>query len=332
MTDGLTRRDVIKGSLGVGAGVGAGLLAGVNPGVNPAIASESEDTVTPRRRVLRFAHLTDIHVKPEKGAGEGMATALRHAQSLDDPPEMIFTGGDGIMDALAATHSRTKQQWDLWNRILKDECSLPVQHCIGNHDIWGWSKKKSETTGDEPLWGKRWAVEAYGLDKSYRSFDQAGWHFIVLDSVQPRPTGGYMAVLDDEQFDWLEKDLAAVDPATPILVISHVPIVSVAPAFFRDYFKDYKTQVPGSLLHNDMHRIKDLFYKHKNIKLCLSGHIHLVDRVEYLGVTYICDGAVSGAWWGGDWHETPAGYGVIDLYDDASFDHVYVPYGWEAVE
>lgn len=267
MTDKLTRRDVIKCSLGVGAGIGAGLL----PGASTALAGESEDTVTPRKRVLRFAHLTDIHVKPERGAGLGMAAALQHAQALDDPPEMIFTGGDGIMDALAATRSRTQQQWQLWNSILKNECSLPLQHCIGNHDIWGWSQKKSETTGDEPLWGKQWAIEAYGLDKSYRSFDQAGWHFIVLDSVQPRPQGGYMAVLDDEQFDWLAEDLAGVDAATPVIVISHIPIVSVTPAFFKDYFKDWRTQIPGSLLHNDMHRIKDLFYKHKNIKLCLSS-------------------------------------------------------------
>ncbi len=327
MTGKLTRRDVIKCSLG--AGVGAGLSAGLFQGVNQAVASASEDTATRRKRVLRFAHLTDVHVKPERGAGQGMAAALQHAQSLDDPPEMIFTGGDGIMDALAATRSRTKQQWQLWNSILKSECSLPLEHCIGNHDIWGWSKSKSETTGDEPLWGKQWALEAYGLEKSYRSYDRAGWHFIVLDSIQLRPQGGYVAVLDDEQFAWLEDDLAQVDPATPVIVISHIPIVSVTPAFFKDYYKDWKTQVPGSLLHTDMHRIKDLFYKHKNIKLCVSGHIHLVDRVEYLGVTYICDGAVSGAWWGGDWHETPAGYGVFDLYDDGSFGHAYVPYGWE---
>ena len=30
-----------------------------------------------RRRSLRVAHLTDIHVQPEQGAPEGMAKALR---------------------------------------------------------------------------------------------------------------------------------------------------------------------------------------------------------------------------------------------------------------
>ena len=325
MTNGITRREAIRAT----AGAAAGAVVWAGAGVTDA---RGQSTINPsRKRVLRFAHLTDVHVKPEKGAAKGMAAALRHAQSLNDPPEMIFTGGDNIMDALAATHSRTKQQWDLWKSILKDECSLPVEHCLGNHDIWGWSKKKSETTGDEPLWGKHWALQAYGIEKTYRSFDKAGWHFIVLDSIQPRPQGGYVALLDDEQFAWLADDLKKTDPATPVIVISHIPIISVAPAFFKDYYKDWSTQVPGSLLHTDMHRIKDLFYQHKNVKLCVSGHIHLLDRVEYLGVTYICDGAVSGAWWGGNWHECDEGYGVFDLYDDGSFGHSYIPYGWEPV-
>ncbi len=325
MADGLTRRGAIKTAAGAAAVVWSGAGMG-------QVRGEAE-TQRKRRRVLRFAHMTDVHVKPEKGAGEGMAAALRHAQGLDDPPELIFNGGDAIMDALGATRERTQLQWDLWNSVLKSECSLPIEHCIGNHDIWGWYKKKSGTVGDEPMWGKAWALEAYGLAKPYRAFDRAGWRFIVLDSVQLREGGGaYTAMLDDEQFDWLAEVLEDTGPGVPVVVISHIPIVSVVPAFFKDYFKDHKTQVPGALLHTDMHRIKDLFYKHKNIRLCLSGHIHLVDRVEYLGVTYICGGAVSGAWWGGDWHECEAGYGVVDLYDDGGFGYEYVPYGWAARE
>jgi 3',5'-cyclic-AMP phosphodiesterase len=325
MSEGITRRGAIKAAAGIATG------AVVLPGPGVAEVLGQTDTVRNRRRVLRFAHMTDVHVKPERGAAEGMTKALRHAQSLSDPPELIVNGGDAIMDALGQTRSRTQEQWGLWHSILKNECSLPVESCIGNHDIWGWYKKKSGTAGDEPQWGKASALAELGLNKPYRAFGRAGWRFIVLDSVQLREGGGaYTAKLDDEQFDWLAGELASIDPATPVVIISHIPIVSVVPAFFKDYFKDGKTQVPGALLHTDMHRIKDLFYKHKNIKLCLSGHIHLVDRVEYLGVTYICGGAVSGAWWGGDWHECEAGYGVIDLYDDGGFGYQYVPYGWES--
>lgn len=317
----LDRRDLIRTAGGVGAGLLLPGCASTAPAASPP--------ATTRKRTLRFAHLTDIHLKPERGADAGFIAALHHAQSLDDPPTMLFNGGDAIMDALGQTAERTTTQWDLWHKITADHCALPIEHCIGNHDIWGWYTSKSGTTGDEPGWGKASALDQLGLDKPYRSFDRAGWHFVVLDSVQLREGGGaYVARLDDAQFEWLAADLAATPSATPVVVVSHIPILAVTPMFFHNEFKDGDPDLSAALIHTDLHRIKDLFHRHPNVRLCLSGHIHLVDRVEYLGVTYICDGAVSGAWWGGDWHECDEGYGVIDLYDDGTFEYQYVAYGW----
>ena len=61
-----------------------------------------------RKRVLRIAHLADIHVQPELDAAAGMASAIEHAQNLKDKPDMILQGGDAIMEALAADKARTK--------------------------------------------------------------------------------------------------------------------------------------------------------------------------------------------------------------------------------
>ncbi len=314
------RRELLK----LAGGVGAGLLAG-GASAQPVTSGQ----MASRLRTLRFAHFTDVHVKPERGADRGFIAALQHAHALDDPPELLVNGGDVIMDALGQTAERTQTQWDLLHRILDDHCRLPIEHCLGNHDIWGWYTDKSGTTGDEPKWGKACALEQFQLEKPYRSFDRAGWHFVILDSVQLREGGGaYVARLDDEQFEWLQGDLADTPDTTPVVVVSHIPIVAVTPMFFKNEFTDNDPDLSAALIHTDLHRIKDLFARHGNVKLCLSGHIHLVDRVEYLGTTYICDGAVSGAWWGGDWHECDEGYGVIDLYDDGSFEHQYVPYGW----
>ena len=88
MTNGITRREAIRATAGAAAGAVAWAGAGVTDARGQSMSNAS------RKRMLRFAHLTDIHVKPEKGAAKGMAAALRHAQSLEDPPEMIFTGGD----------------------------------------------------------------------------------------------------------------------------------------------------------------------------------------------------------------------------------------------
>jgi 3',5'-cyclic-AMP phosphodiesterase len=281
-------------------------------------------------RSLRLAHLTDVHVQPELAADKGMVACLKHVQALADRPQLILSGGDSVMDSFGQTRDRTKTQWNIWRDTIKGECGLPVEACIGNHDVWGWNKEGSKTTGNEPLHGKNWAVEALGIGKRYRSFDKAGWHFVVLDSTQPGPKpGSYTAYLDVEQFDWLAKDLAAVKSETPVLVMSHIPILSAAVFFDGENAKSGDWRVPGAWMHIDAARIKDLFGKYPNVKVCLSGHLHLVDRVDYNGVTYFCNGAVSGGWWKGNYHECAPGYAVLDLFPDGTFDRQYVTYGWE---
>lgn len=83
-------------------------------------------------------------------------------------------------------------------------------------------------------------------------------------------------------------------------------------------------------MHADYKRLKNLFRDHRNVKLAVSGHLHQNERIDYAGMTYLCDGAVSGGWWKGP-HlngECDAGYAALNLYDDGTFDHEYVNYGW----
>src|SRR5215510_6722376 len=79
-----------------------------------------------KHRPIRFAHLTDIHVKPGIVPETGMAKALQHAQKLSPKLDFIINGGDSIMDALEADKAKTQTQWDLFHKILKQETSLPI--------------------------------------------------------------------------------------------------------------------------------------------------------------------------------------------------------------
>jgi hypothetical protein len=133
---------------------------------------------------LQFDGGTDIYVQPEKQAAEGFAACLDHIQHLKDPVELVLMGGDSIMESFDADDARTKEQWTVWNAVLNGHCSLPVRSAIGNHDIWGCGKTKSKTTGSEPNYGKRRALAMLRLDNRYYTFSEAGWQFIVLDSVQ----------------------------------------------------------------------------------------------------------------------------------------------------
>lgn len=280
-----------------------------------------------RKRVLRVAHLTDIHVQPERGAPLAMEKCLEHVQSQKPKPDLILTGGDMIMDSLGASEARTREQWDVFTRVLKANLSLPIEHSIGNHDVWGWGAR--DKFSSESKFGKVWAMEAMGLAKPYRSFDRGGWHFVVLDSVHSTEGNGYQGRLDDEQFEWLKDDLAKTDPKKPVLVLSHIPIIGVCAMYDGENEKTGKWVIPASYVHVDSRRIKDLFLKHRNVKLCISGHEHQLDRIVYNDVTYICNGAVCAGWWGGDYFECTYGYALIDLYDDGTFENRYVPFGWK---
>ena len=117
--------------------------------------------------------------------------------------------------------------------------------------------------------------------------------------AQPATKAHYMAGLGDEQFDWLKSDLAAVAPVTPVMIVSHIPIYSIA--VLNGDLKDETgaTRVPKGGMHTDYKRLKDLFRRHRNVKLAVSGHLHLNERIEYAGMTYLCNGAVSGDGWKG---------------------------------
>lgn len=308
---GITRRELFKGLAGL-------LLGGF-------ALSKSKAQPPARRRVLRIAHLTDIHLEPNHPSVSGFIRCLRTVHELNPRPDLILNGGDSVADVFAQNADRAKALAETWRKVLKENCTIPVEHCIGNHDVWGWNKEKSGCTGNEPNYGKKWAMELFELETPYRSFDRAGWHFIVLDGTFPAGNG-YTARLDEEQFEWLKEDLKRTPASTPILVLGHQPILSVSAYLDGDNEKTGNWVVPGAWMHIDARRIVELFYQHKNVKLCLSGHIHLYDKSEYNGVTYVCNGAVSGGWWGGNYHQTPPGFGLIDLYDDGSFETQYLTY------
>jgi len=282
---------------------------------------------SPRRRALRVAHLTDIHVSDKPGAPEGMAAALRHAQNLADPPDFLLFGGDCIGDALYTPKEYVLPQWDLWDRVLKAELKLPAYQCLGNHDIYGWKHRDRASAEKDPAYGKPLALARLGLKQAYYSFDRGGWHFVVLDSMQfAENNWGFVGLLDEPQFQWLEQDLAATPATTPVCALSHMPILSAAAYFDGKVDPSRDWSVPGASMHIDAQRLKDLFFRHPNVKVCLSGHLHLVDDVTYLGVRYLCNGAVCGGWWKGKNQEFGPLYAVLDFYSDGSVDHQIVSY------
>ena len=266
---------------------------------------------------FRVVHLTDLHISPDPVSIQGVERAL--ASSQGHKPDLLLLGGDIILDGVDAPYGWAVRQWEVFRRVLNQASNLPVEACLGNHDLWGGQGGAGSQR--DRMGGKAMALDYLGLKRSYRSFDRGGWHFVVLDSILATENG-YTARLEESQYQWLVKDLAGVPAGRPILVLSHVPIAAICSFFDGPNERPSGWHVSGTLMHTDARRLKDLF-RHHNIKLCLSGHIHLADVVRYLGVTYACSGAVSSGWWKGRNQEFGNGYAIVDLYPDGSFDYRY---------
>lgn len=304
------------------------LQTGALAAVGTALGLPAEAAAAPdRKRTLRIAHLTDIHLQPGKVSETGFENALQQVHELSDKPDVIFFGGDNIMDALAASKEKTKEQFILWQAKLGKLCRLSYHTIIGNHDVYGWSQPGfAKKTG---LDSKKRACDELNIKNRFYSIELGGWKCLMLDSTQPQKSKGYIAAIDPEQMEWLKGELKSTAWNTPIALISHIPIFCMSALFDGSPFKDNAYRVSGSNIHSDARALKDLLYQHKNVKLALSGHIHLIDRVDYLNVKYLCNGAVSGAWWGGINQEFPPAFATINLYDDGSSEHEMHYYKWQ---
>ncbi len=286
-----------------------------------APALSSVNLTNDKNPVLRIAHLTDVHLKNELGAPAHFVKCLHHVQQQTPAVDLILNGGNIVFDMNKENLGTINNQWLLVHQIMKQECSLPIHYCLGNHDIWWYENNKGTA-----VYGKQYALNQLQLARPYYSLMQNGWKIIMLDSVHLDIDGTwYIGKLGDEQFAWLENELKQTPAQTPVMVLSHIPILTATLMVQDDIVN--KWVMLGGDMHTDTAKIIRLFYQHPNVKLCLSGHIHLRDKVVYNNVTYLCNGAVSGAWWRGNNRETAPGYGLIDLYADGSFTEQYVNYG-----
>ncbi len=319
----VSRRDLLLG------GAASSAALGLNPlgsGLAGAVSTRAFDSER-RTPSLRAAHITDVHIKNDKNAPKGVAAMFAHMfGQKEKAPELVLNTGDCVMaidgnikaDAALA-------QIDLWKEATQ-ACKAPIKSCLGNHDIWSAKDTSAKLPAEKK--GAALMTEVLGMPAPYYSFDMGGWHFISLNSMCNWPNYGS---LTPEHMTWLKKDLEKTPKSTPVCVLSHLPILSITSLVYGDSCrKNNDNLVPGAWQHADCWAITEVFRKHPQVKLCLSGHMHTCDRVEYRGVWYICGGAVSGAWWDGSEYGFPPCYGAIDLFADGTFDYRFVDYGWAA--
>lgn len=272
-----------------------------------------------------FLFLTDTHIEPELDAAHGCAMAFKKAAGLK--AEFAIQGGDHVFDALGVDRKRADALFDLYAQT-EQALGFKVHHAIGNHDHFGLFTK-SGVEASSSGYGKEMFKERVGA--TYYSFDHKGYHFVVLDTIQPTDDRSWEARIDDAQLAWLKKDLAALAPGTPIVAAAHVPLVSGVASYGESNPHSNAAQTPRhpQLIVDNANEVVNELQKHNTLAV-LQGHTHLNEVVTYRGIHYITSGAVCGNWWHGTRWGTPEGFTVVSLRA-GKIEWRYETYGFKTV-
>jgi len=259
---------------------------------------------TRSQTAFRVAFLTDVHL-PATGQDERFAKALRHAEA--QKPDLVIFGGDNVFCVNGVDKPTAQGLFDNWNSVLSKGLTVPYLTCVGNHDVWHSGSK------DDPLYGSAWARKAFGMKSAQQAVVKGGWKFLILDTFVAGGFGG-------AQFEWLKNQLEQTKEM-PVAIVSHISILNACSFLENGIVKDGSWAIPGDWVTTETRTYVELFAKHPNVRLCLSGHMHQIDLVELKNVKYICGGSVGGAWWGGDYLGFPPAYVLLDLKPNGEVSH-----------
>jgi 3',5'-cyclic-AMP phosphodiesterase len=272
-----------------------------------------------------FVFFTDTHIQPELDAGKGCDMCFRKIASLN--PDFAIMGGDHVFDANAVDRIRSNTVFDLY-KTTEQSLRMPLHHTIGNHDVFG-ILPASGVAPTDPSYAKKMYEDRMG--KTYYSFDHKGWHFIVLDSIQPTDDRMWQALIDPQQLAWLKDDLARTGAERPLIVTVHAPLVSAFASYDPKSQPAHAAQPTkyNTLTVDNAPEVLAAFEGH-NIVAVLQGHLHINEIVTLKGTQYITGGAVCGNWWRGPRMGYPEGFTVVSARN-GSITTRYESYGFKAI-
>ncbi|SHJ29369.1 metallophosphoesterase family protein [Pseudozobellia thermophila] len=288
-------------------------LAAAGASLMPVPSTASSRPGPKSKNAFEFVFMTDIHIKPEMNAPKGFQMAIDKANEMN--PDFVITGGDLVYDVMRGNFEKSDSLFKLYADMAKG-FKMPVYNCIGNHDLFGIYEESPEDESHPDYKYGMW--ERYFGD-TYYAFDHKGWHFITLNSLDVTDNKRYKGHFHQEQLKWLRNHLKNVDPKTPIVVTTHIPMLCT---FSQLNGKE------GTRTVKNAAEVFEIFEGH-NLKLVLQGHIHwkeygfVNDRVHFL-----TGGSIAGNGWKGRRHNTKEGFVRIKV-DGDEFSWDYIDHGWE---
>ena len=164
-----------------------------------------------------------------------------------------------------------------------EQMGIPFFQCLGNHDM-DYTNGSDESSDDT-------FQQTYG--PTYYSFNRGQVHYVVMDNVRylgkDREYDGFF---QQNQLDWLQKDLAFVPNDKLVILCVHIPVHKGTKNRDALYslLQGRNVHIMSGHTHYNVNAVKDNIYEHNH-------------------------GTVCGAWWTGAICEdgTPNGYGVYQV-------------------
>lgn len=219
----------------------------------------------PNADKLKFGVVADVHKDLMPDADQRIEMFIQKA--VDAEVDFIIQLGDFCM-----ADSINKGFLRRWNQFKR-----PKYHVLGNHDMDKNSKQEM--------------LDFWQMEKTYYSFDQGGFHFIVLDANFIYQDGVFTdyknanfyvkdslrTYINPEQIDWFASDL--METSLPTIVFSHQSLWH------------YQWGVKNRLT------LQKIMESHSDkIICCMNGHNHLDYHHHQNGIDYFEINSMSYQW------------------------------------
>ena len=109
-----------------------------------SMASATERSAAKRKSVLRIAHITDIHIRPEWNAPNRFRKCITEIKK--HKVDFFLNGGDTIYaaDYSHITRDGVNEQWAIWKQLRNEFNEYEMHSCLGNHDMWWAAPDKQD--------------------------------------------------------------------------------------------------------------------------------------------------------------------------------------------
>jgi len=169
-----------------------------------------------------FVQVSDSHIgfdhAPNHDVVHTYEQAIARINALSRRPAFVVHTGDHV-------HLSTREEFDTVRQLTKTIRTDRTFHVPGEHDVFVDHGKRYRQFFGAGTKGSGWF-----------SFDYHGVHFLGLANVQASESetaGGQngLGLLGGEQLAFIKRDLARLHADTPLVILGHVPLLAVYPAW-----------------------------------------------------------------------------------------------------